>query len=218
MFLTAIAACLALQQQVESWTLTFKTDPKSPKESWATIVDAESEGISHHAVFNLTRLTKSSAPEKTTQTFRWERLSVDEKEGQEIDPWDVTVGKNGELLAMAGAVEDDYRRMLSPLVFVYPEKPVAPGDKWTMTPKPVANGRKFTYAYEVKSIELVEGAPAILIGAKVTESGDQPIKGDGFWWLSRVGKVLKFEMKLENWIVPMAGSEVTNVIIRGKSL
>ena len=58
----------------------------------------------------------------------------------------------------------------------------------------------------------------VVVNVKVTEGGENAIGGHGSWWLSKVGKVVKFEMMLNNWIVPMAGSDaITDVIIRGKA-
>ena len=125
--------------------------------------------------------------------------------------------KNGAILKMEGDTEDSYRRMLAPLNFVYPDHPVAEGDKWKIEVKPVGTGANLTYAYEAQRKEIVDDTNTLVIAVKITEEGKEPITGTGFWWLSKVGKVIKFEMKLENWIVPMAGSEVTNVIIRGKA-
>ena len=64
---------------------------------------------------------------------------------------------------------------------------------------------------------MVDGVNTVVIGATLKEAGDSPITGTGTWWLSKVGKVVKFEVKLTNWVVPMAGSDVTDVIIRAKA-
>jgi hypothetical protein len=217
MILTMIVAALAMQQDVDTWTLKPSFDPKDPKQVWATIVDAQLEGMAHHATFQLTRVSKSTSPTKTVVTYGWEKLSIDDQEGQELPGWDAIVGPRGQLLKMDGGTEDNYRRMLSPLVFVYPEKPIVVGDKWDLQVKPADSAQKFTYSYEAKSKEMVDGVNTVVIGATLKEAGDSPITGTGTWWLSKVGKVVKFEVKLTNWVVPMAGSDVTDVIIRAKA-
>lgn len=212
-----LAATMVLSRQNDTWLLMPTFDRKAPKQVWSMLVDAESEGENHHATFELDRETRSVTPTKTIDTYGWDKLSVDDSEGQEIPSWDAIVDRNGSILRMADGIEDSYRRMLAPLVFIYPDHPVSVGEKWNIDVKPKGPGGKLTYAYEAQKKELVEGTNTLVIAVKLTEEGKTPITGTGFWWLSRVGKVVKFEMKLENWIVPMAGSEVTNVIIRGKA-
>lgn len=212
------AVIVLLQAQRDEWTLAPRFDTKAPKQSWATSVEAESDGHLHRAVFNLTRLTKSISDEKVIETFNWERLSIDGQPGVDQDPWEVVEGKQGQLLKMRGDLSSDYRRMLAPTVFIYPEKPVAVGDKWEAEVDPLDGGKKMTYSYDAKSLDTTDGNAALLVSAKLVEAGDQGIQGEGFWWLSRVGKILRFEMKLSNWVVPMAGSEASNVIIRAKAL
>lgn len=213
-----VVAALTLGQDVDTWTLKPTFDPKDPKQVWATIVDAQSDGQAHHAVFQLTRVPKSTSKEKTVVTYNWEKLSVDDQEGQELPGWDAITGNQGQLLKMDGGTEDAYRRMLSPLVFIYPEKPIVVGDKWEVPVKPSDNSQKLTYSYEAKSKETVDGVNTIVIAVKFKEDGDKDsMSGTGSWWLSKVGKVVKFEMKLANWIVPMAGSDVTDVVIRAKA-
>jgi len=217
MLVTMIAAALSLALQAETWELKPSFDPKAPKQVWAMIVDTEADGDNHHATFNLTRVTKSVKPEKTVDSFKWEKLLVDDHEGQETDPWDIVVGPRGELLKMDSENEDTYRRMLSPLVFIYPEKPVSLGDKWSVEVKPTVTGAKITYDYEAKSKELVDGINTVVVALTLKEAGVDATNGEGFWWLSKVGKVVKFEMRLENWVVPMAGTQPMNVVIKGKA-
>jgi hypothetical protein len=215
MLFPILAAAMVLGRQKDTWLLLPNFDPKGPKQVWSVLVDAESEGVNHHATFELKRVTKSVSPSKTIDTFSWDNLTVDDKEGQDIPDWDASVDKNGAILQMQGETEDSYRRMLAPLIFIYPDHPVSEGEKWKIEVKPKGTAGKLTYAYEAEKRELVEGTNTLVIAVKLTEEGKQPISGTGYWWLSRVGKVVKFDMKLENWIVPMAGSEVTNVIVRG---
>ena len=217
MLLTMLAATVVLGRQIDTWPINKSIDPKAPKQVWSMLIDAESEGQNHHATFELSRVTKSASTAKIIETFSWDKLTVDDIEGEEIPAWDATVDKNGAILKMEGDTEDSYRRMLAPLNFVYPDHPVAEGDKWKIEVKPVGTGANLTYAYEAQRKEIVDDTNTLVIAVKITEEGKEPITGTGFWWLSKVGKVIKFEMKLENWIVPMAGSEVTNVIIRGKA-
>jgi hypothetical protein len=218
MLLPMIVAALALGQDIDTWTLKPSFEVKDPKQVWATIVDAQAGGQGHHAVFQLTRVAKSKTAEKTVVTYNWEKLSVDDQEGESLPGWDLVVGPQGQLLKGDGSTEDDYRRMLSPLVFVYPEKPVVIGDKWNVEVKPEGAAKKLSYSYEAKSKETVEGVNTLIVAMTLKEDGDNAISGTGNYWISKVGKLVKFEVKLTNWVVPMAGADaVTDVVIRAKA-
>ncbi len=152
-----IALALTMSRQTETWDFKPSFDTKAPKQVWGVIVDAEQGGQKHHATFNLTRSIKSSDNTKTVATYNWEKLAVDDQDGQDLEGWDVMVGTHNEVLKMTGDGDDNFRRMLTPLVFVYPEKPVSIGDKWTSDVKPNGTAPKFSYAYNAKSQELVDG-------------------------------------------------------------
>jgi len=217
MLLTMIVAAMAVRQDTAVWTLSPTFDPKAPKEVWETLVDAQAPDGKHHATFNLTRATKSTANGKAVVSYSWEKLTVDDHDGDAIDPWDAVVGPRGQIQKMVEA-EDSFRRMLSPMIFIYPEKPVTVGDKWSVDVIPADKTRKITYEYEAKGKETVGDTPTIIVDVKLTEGGADGIAGHGSWWLSKVGKVVKFEMMLNNWVVPMAGNDaITDVIIRGKA-
>ena len=218
MLITAIAAAVMFVQSQDAWTLKPSFDPKDPKQVWAINVDAQSQGTTHHAAFQFTRVPKSSTKDKTVVTYGWEKLAVDDQEGQDIPAWNANVGTQGQILQMEGDVEDDYRRMLSPLVFVYPDKPVNVGDKWEVDVKPTSKGSKLNYQYEANSAETVDGSATLKVTVKLKEEGESPISGTGTWWITRVGKIIKFEVKLGSWIVPMAGSDVGEVVIKGKAI
>ena len=216
MLIPVIALAIAMQKDSDTWNLNTTVDPKV-KLSWDVTVDAQTGGQDHHAAFKLSRQLKSGDSKKSIVTFSWDHLEVDGQEGQEVTPWDAVVGSKGEIQKMDGDLDDSYRRMLSPLIFVTPEKPVAIGDKWTYDVKPTGAGAKITYGYEVKKTELLDGAQTIVLSSKFTEEGTEASTGEGTWWLSRVGRVVKFEIKLKNWIVPMAGSTTFDATIKGSA-
>src|SRR5471030_2817976 len=119
-----LSLALAVVQAPDTWTLKPTIDTGT-KLSWEIGVDASAGGEQRHATFTMIRSIKSKADAKIVATFNWDKLKVDEQEGQEVPPWDVLLGAKGEILKTEGDLEDDYRRMLSPLVFVYPDKPIA---------------------------------------------------------------------------------------------
>ena len=98
---------------------------------WNVTVDAQIDEQAHHATFQLTRAVKTIAATRTVATYAWDKLAIDDERGKQLDGWDISVGPGNELIRMEPGVNDDIRRMLSPLVFVYPRKEVAVGAKWT---------------------------------------------------------------------------------------
>jgi len=216
--LVSLIAAVTLTQSSGVWRLKPSFDPRDPKEAWAMTVDSQVEGVAHHATFEFTRSTRSRSRSKTVVAYGWDKLAIDDQEGESIRGWDAVVGPRGQLLKMDDTTDLNYRRMLAPMVFVYPEKAIAIGDKWSVEVTPLDSGRKLNYSYEAKSRELVDGVNTVIVAAKLKEDGETAISGSGTWWLSKVGKVVKFEMKLHNWIIPMAGNDVTDVVLRGKAL
>ena len=214
MLLPIIALTLAIQKESDTWDLKLVVDPKT-KLTWGVTVDAQAEGQDHHAAFVFGRTVKSTDEKKPIVTFSWDKLEVDDQEGQDVPPWDAVVGKRGEIQRMDGDLDDAYRRMLSPFVFIYPDKPVTFGDKWNYEAKPTGTGAKVTYSYEAKKSELVKDVQAIVIAGKYVEDGKDGATGDGVWWVSRAGRVLKFEFKIKNWVVPMAGQGSVDATLKG---
>ncbi len=218
MLIPILLASFALYRPVDAWTIRPSFDVKAPKQAWAIDIEAQSQGQNHHAVFQFTRLVKSAADAKTVVTYGWEHLTIDDEQGQEIPAWDAVAGSQGQILKMDGDAEDSIRRMLSPMVFAYPDKPVAVGDKWSVVITPPDKGQTFTYNCEAAAIKDVDGTPTLLVAVKVKEDGPDAITGSGTWWVSKEGKVLKFELKLKTWVVPMAGTDdITDVVMTGSA-
>jgi len=217
MFIPIIALAFAIQKETDPWDLKPTADPKT-KLTWDVKIEAQAGGQDHHAAFKFTRVLKSDDAKKTVVTFGWDHLEVDDQDGQEVPPWDAVVGARSEILKMDGDTDDSYRRMLAPLLFIYPEKPVAIGDKYTFDAKPSVKGETITYAYEVKKSDTINGSPTLVIGTKFTEAGADGSTGDGTWWLSKTGKIVKFEIKVKNWVVPMAGGGPVDATLKGQAL
>ena len=82
------------------------------------------------------------------------------------------------------------------------------GDKWTFEMTPAkADKRIMTSSYEVVGTEKLKGIDALKISAKLEEKGENGMSSKGFFWISKEGKPLKYELDVKNWVVPMAGSE-----------
>ncbi len=215
--LPILALTLAMQKEADTWDLKSSLTLKT-KLTWAVKIDASAQGMDHHAAFNLNEILKSDDAKKRVETFSWDHLVVDDQDGQEVPPWDAIMGMRGEIVKMDGDVNDDYRRMLSPFLFVYPEKPVAISDKWTFTAKPDSTGPKITYSYEAKKTELVKEIQTIVLAVKYGEEGKDGSTGEGMWWVSRAGRIIKFEIKIKNWTVPIAGGESPDATIKGQTI
>jgi hypothetical protein len=112
---------------------------------------------------------------------------------------------DGELLAdgtLTVAESEDVRRMLAPMLFAYPAKPVGPGDTWEV--KAGKGGSETTYSQSVAGIEKVKDVDALKITSKLKESGSSGLEADGTWWVGKDGKAIKFQLYVKNWYVVMA--------------
>ena len=216
MIVTLAGAIVSLIQS-DAWILRPSSDIRAPAEAWSMLIYSETDGDPHHATFQLRRKTKSADILKTVQTFAWDKLKIDGEEGITPPHWDATVDSHGQILSVDTTKDENVRRMLSPLIFGYPEKAVAVGDKWSVELTASQNRAKLDYRYSVKSIEKIDGTSCMVVVESITESGQSPLTGNGTWWLTRVGKVVKFELKLSNWVVAMAGPEPMDVTIRGRA-
>ncbi len=217
MLVHILALAIAMQKDSDAWELKPSVDPKT-KLSWGMTVEAQAQGQDHHAAFKFSQLLKTSDDKKKVVTFSWDHLAVDDQEGQDVPAWDAAVGTRGEILKMEGDTEDSFRRMLSPLLFVYPEKPFAMGEKWSFEAKPSGSNPTFTYSYEAKKTEMVKDTMTVVLATKIVESGKDGMTGEGTWWLSRAGRVIKFEIKLKNWVVPMAGADAIDATLKGQAV
>ena len=62
----------------------------------------------------------------------------------------------------------------------------------------------------------MEGENSLVVYVKLKEDLKDGLSADGTWWLSKSGRIVKFEMSINNWVVPMAGPEPFDAIVRGK--
>jgi hypothetical protein len=172
-----------------SWKVTVKTT--APEE--------------HEATFTLARtLTKVEPAKPIPTTFEWRELTVDGNTLGEDSKWDAVIDERGGVVSSKDG--DEIRMMLAPFVFVYPDKEVDTGDKWTVEPALTDKSAiKAMYVYEVKGTEKVKDKEAFKVACKMTTAKDG-LSSTGTWWVTKEGKVLKFELELKNWTVPMAQS------------
>lgn len=212
-----LAGAMMMSPAIDKWDLKPGIAPKA-KSSLAVVVDAAMGDGDHRAEFTVVREIGDPDGSNHKAKFSWANLTVDGQEQGEDASWDVAIGPRGTVVSTTDMMGDDIRRMLSPMTFAYPEKPVGEGDKWTAEVRPYKDKDDFllTYAYEVKGIEQVDGADALKIAATLTEMGRDAMSAEGLWWVGKDGAVLKFEMKVKNWVVPMAGGEPIDAKMTGK--
>jgi hypothetical protein len=137
----------------------------------------------------------------------WTETRVDDIEMKLDRSWPVALSSAGSILSIGDDV--GYSRMLAPLLFIYPAKAVAVGDKWTTKFKPgegtegAKDVREMTYDFEVVGKEKVGNLDTLRIKAKLTEDG--PMKSEGFYWIAKDGRILKFEADIRHWTMRMGG-------------
>ena len=124
---------------------------------------------------------------------------------------------NGVLMGIEADEGPGVRRMYLPFFFAYPDKTVEVGDTWKYADKEdeAVDGHRAVVEYKVVEEDKVSAKDALKIEFKLKEEGDAPMTGDGHFWVERSGVVLKYEMNLESWPVPMAG-EAFNAEITGE--
>lgn len=218
MFLTAmVAGALITSPMIDKWELKPNLEPKA-KASWVVGVDAQTPDGDHRAEFTLVSEIGAKNGDVQKVSMGWSKLTVDGNEMGEEIIWPVTVNARAALVGTTAEEGDDIRRMLSALSFAYPDKPVGEGDKWSVEIRPYTGKDDFmlTYAYEVKGIEPIDKVDALKVALTLTEKGNGGMTGEGIWWVAKDGSVLQFEMKMKNWVVPMAGGEPFDATIKGK--
>lgn len=218
MVITAMVAGLLMAGPVaDKWELKPGIEPKA-KGAWTVAVEVNVPDEQHRAEFTLVREIGVLDGENYKAICSWEKLVVDDEEMDAEARWDVSIAPRGAIVATTDTMGDDIRRMLSPMAFVYPEAAVGEGDKWNAEVRPYKGKDDYllTYAYEVKGIEKVGDVDALRVAAVMTEKGEDAMQGEGTWWIGKNGQVLKFEVKVKNWVVPMAGGEPMEAKITGQ--
>lgn len=203
-FLSIAAFALAASALCQGWNLKAPYEAKA-KHSWQVVVTANVGGMDVEAKMKQHVVVDSVSEKEIKATASWTDLLVNGSEQQDDDSsWALVLNPNGSLVSAGEHV--DYARMLTPAAFVYPGKEVKVGDKWTSKVKP-KDGKEITSDYEVVEIAKVGDVEAMKVKLKLSEEAPKDgvaMKAEGFHWVAKDGKVLKFELDIKNWIVPMA--------------
>lgn len=216
--LTTVALATALlttPQAADKWDL--KGLAPNTSSTWDVQVKVTDQGEEHEATFKLIMDLKEVEKEKPfPATYSWKSLVVDGGQEMGDTSWNIRLSPRG--LITEGADGDDaIRRMLSPLVFVFPDKPVGVGDTWTETVKAGTekDDQSLTVEFKAEAIEKVKDADTMKISEKLTEKGSEAMTAEGTWWVDKDGKVVKFETKTKKWYVPLA-SQSFDATIKGE--
>src|SRR5207253_7576962 len=118
---------LLVTPQADKWDLKAPLDAKTTA-TWNVTIKADMGGEQHEAVMKLVSLVKETPADKPKEaTFTWKDLVLDGGQGMPDNEWDVKIGDHGQI-SDAGEAGDDIRRMLQPMLFVYPSNAVDVGD------------------------------------------------------------------------------------------
>lgn len=165
-------------------------------------VKAHADGEEHTANFTLFVQSHKKTGESIPVNVGWSELMVDGNEIPLPTEWKGTIDAAGNLLTVEDG--DEYRRMLNPFLFAFPNKSVAEKDKWESTWLKADHPAAPKFSAEAVGVEKVGEADALKIMAKFVEKGDKPMSSEGTWWVGAKGIPVKFTLKVHNWIVPMA--------------
>lgn len=212
-----LASALMMGPALDKWDIKPVLAPKATA-SWTVVVDASMSDGEHRAEFNLVREIGEMDGKNHKAMMSWAGLKLDGEEMGEEPKWDVAIGPRGAVVSTTDMMGDDVRRMLSPMTFAYPDKPVGEGDKWTAEVRPYKDKDDYllTYAYVVKGLEKLNGVDTLKIALVLTEKATDGLAAEGSWWIGKDGTVLQFEVTVKNWVVPMAGGELINAKMTGK--
>lgn len=129
-----------------------------------------------------------------------------------------TLDKRGKLLKADSEMVEEFRRQMLPMFFIYPEKPIEAGDKWSdeTTKNPDGTKYQIKQEFEAKGIEKAEGDDAMKVAVKFTESGESAMQVTGFFWIAKDGRPLKLDLDVKNWPIPQQGAGASgDVKIKG---
>lgn len=135
-------------------------------------------------------------------------------QGEEMDGMSlgVTLGTNGLLKSVTSDMGSAMRRMFMAFYFCYPTEPVGEGGKWTVQDETATDGHKAKFEYTLGGTENVGETATTKVTVAITEDGAEPMKADGTYWVASDGKVMKFELNMKGWPVPVAGQAFSGKI------
>ena len=131
-------------------------------------------------------------------SFGWEGL---EAGGQVMEDmmFDGNLDGHGFLKSMDDG--DDMRNMWAPFFFVYPGQAVEKGSEWSAKDK--EEGLSFTF--EAMGVKKLKETETMHVKMKFKSASSSSVSGDGEFWVRKDGMIMKYEIDVSNWFIPMAG-------------
>jgi hypothetical protein len=198
-----LAVALATQP-TQDWNLAAPYKEKAA-DNYKVQIEIFDQGETINVEMNAALATDKKTDKGFEGSFSWTQLIVDG--GQQDDmTFATTLKSDGTLKAVKSDLGDGMRRMLLPFYLSYPGKAVAKDATWTYKDanEDEVDAHKTSIEYKVVAIEKVKEVDTMKVSVKLTESGPDPMKVDGFYWVAADGRVLKYELNLTNWPVPVA--------------
>lgn len=216
--LVLAGAMLASPQAGDKWDIKAALAPKASV-AYDVTTDVMMMGEPHTATFKLAiELKDTPANKPLVAMISMKDLTTDGGQTMPDNSWNATLDPSGGILdSDAQEGPDAIRQFLTPWVFIYPDKAVGVGDTWTDTIKlgDAKTDRTITFNMKADSMEKVGDADALKVIENLTQNGDQGLKSTGTWWVDKTGKVLKFDIKTSNWVVPMVGDQPMDAGFKG---
>ncbi|MBX3119203.1 MAG: hypothetical protein KF784_09070 [Fimbriimonadaceae bacterium] len=210
MILTSLIAATTILSTAPQDTWELKSPfTKGYEATYTCKVNVDAGGQQLEANFNqLIKVADGGSGKPWKGTITWLDIMVDGNAAGDPPPWDVKWSEDGSVFATPGDMGDDIRRMLAPLTFLYTGKPVAKGNAWkTQVKAEEKSAPVVEYNYESLGQEAVNGKDAMKFKVTMKEVADEGVSADGTWWVAKNGVVVKFEMSIKDWLVPMAGDQ-----------
>lgn len=175
-------------------------------------VDVVDQGENHQAKFEYVLESFKTETGKPAQVkFSWNNIHVDGEDIGQSGSWKGSCTEAGLLEKVEEG--DEFQRMLLPFVLPYPNKGVEKGDKWEA--KMGTGADEIAYAATFVEVEKIGDVETAKVSAKMTPKNSDAVRSDGTFWIAADGRVLKFEVKAANWIVPMAGGNPMEAKLTG---
>ena len=200
-----LIAALALAQG-PAWELKAPyKDNESDK--YTVVIKIQDQGQEMAVDMVLERKIAKKTDKGFEGTFGWTQLFV-EGEQQPDETFAIVLKPNGVLKSVKSDYGDAMRRMFLPFFLAYPDKSVAKDAAWTYKDEQEdeADAHKASVEYKVVGEEKIKDKQAMKVSFTMTEEGPNPMKSSGFFWVAQDGKVLKYELNVTGWPVPVAGS------------
>jgi hypothetical protein len=204
--MTQLLLAIALAQTpAADWNIAA---PYKEKEAtkYKVQIEINDQGTTINVEMNASVSTSKKTDKGFEGTFSWTDLMVDG--GQQEDmTFDTMLKPDGTLKGVKSDLGDGMRRMLLPFYFSYPGKAVTTDATWSYkdASEDEVDAHKATIDYKVVGVEKIKDKEALKVSVKLAEAGPDPMKADGFYWIGKDGRILKYELNVTHWPVPVAG-------------